>query len=108
MHETETEERISSYWAAKDRLLDVEQQRQLNEITEGLGRRGFVNPSPENPVGGFEMAAWLDPKPLREFFRTHNAYKDYSLVEERLDPRIRFVAGMCLSRASTVLGARKK
>lgn len=106
MLESEIDERISNYWAAKCRLLDIEQQQRLDEIVEGLGKRGFINPTEEDPIQGFEMASWLDPKPLREFFKP--SYKNFSIVEDRLDPRIRFLAAICLSRASTLMDAYRK
>lgn len=78
MLESEIDERISNYWAAKCRALDIEQQERLDEIVEGLGKKGFINPTEEDPIQGFEMASWLDPKPLREFFRS--SYRKFSVV----------------------------
>lgn len=104
MTEIDIEDRISNFWTVKCRALDLDQQKALDEILDGISRKVFKNADKDNPISAFEFASWLDTKNLIDFFRT-KSYKRFWIVEGRLVPRIKFVAAMCMGKFETVVDA---
>ena len=58
------------------------------------------------PVPAYKLAASLNPEPLIWWFE--DKYKNFDVVKNRLAPRIRFFAYLCLSSASTIMEAYRR
>lgn len=101
MGEIDIEQKISNFWAVKCKALDMEQQHRLDEILDEISKRFFKNADKDNPVSAFEFASWLDTENLKDFFK-NGSYNNFAVVEDRLDPRIKFVAALCMGKYETI------
>jgi hypothetical protein len=102
MTEIDIEDKISKFWGKKCSVLEIDQQDELNEILDKLSNNSFTNAEKNNPVSAFEFASWLNTENLKDFFKK-NSYKNFNIVENRLGPRIRFIAAMCLGKYETII-----
>ena len=85
-------------------MLDIEQQTKLDTILDDFTRNVFENANRDNPVSAFKFASWLDTKDIRIFFK-NGSYVLFDIVENRLDPRIKFTAAMCMGKFETPMDA---
>ena len=104
MTELDIERMKSTFWNNKCRVLDYEQQTKLDTIHDELSRNVFKNADRENPVSAFRFASWLDTRNLSSFFK-NGSYILFDVVENRLDPRIKFTAAMCMGKYETPMDA---
>ncbi len=104
MTEVDIERMKSTFWNRKCRVLDYEQQNKLDAILDELLGNVFENADRENPVSAFRFASWLDTKNLKSFFK-NGSYVLFDIVEDRLDPRIKFTAAMCMGKFETPMDA---
>jgi len=103
MTEMDTETVILNFWEKKCKVVSEEQERMLNEIQDKISKTVFKNADKDNPISAFKFASWLDTTRLKNFFKT--IYKRFSVVEDRLDPRIKFLAAMCMGKYENVSDA---
>lgn len=102
MTEVDIETKISNFWEKKCRVLDMEQENKLDAILDEISNSVFKNADKDNPISAFRFAVWLDTKNLTGFFK-NKSYENFAVVEDRLDPRIKFAAAMCMGKYETVI-----
>jgi hypothetical protein len=95
------EDKICKFWVAKNRILNIEQQTKLDELLGDISEGVFKNAGKNNPISAFKFASWLDIENIIDFFRK-NSYKNFSVVENRLEPRIRLVVAVSLGKYETI------
>ncbi|MDH2906261.1 MAG: hypothetical protein PXX82_07930 [Methanomassiliicoccales archaeon] len=94
--------RISTYWERreKEKLVGTDTLEKLDAALNGIGRT-FIDATQEHPVPAIDFCSWLDCAFLIGFFR--GSYTNFSVVEKRLEPRIRFFAFLVISRSRTLI-----
>lgn len=104
MTEVDIERMKSTFWNNKCKVLDIGQLNKLDTIVNKLYRDVFKNADKDKPVSAFRFASWLDTGKLKSFFK-NGSYVLFDIVEERLDPRIKFTAAMCMGKYETPMDA---
>ena len=98
----DVDRRISTYWQRreKEKLVDTETQEKFDAVVNSISG-GFTDATQEHPVSAIDFCAWLDCAFLISFFR--GCYSNFGVVEKRLEPRIRFLAFLVISRSRTLI-----
>ena len=94
--------RISNYWKKreKEKLIGIDTQEKLDAALNSIGRT-FTDATQEHPVPAIDSCSWLDCAFLIDFFRS--SYTNFSVVEKRLEPGIRFTAFLIISGSRTLI-----
>ena len=92
MSEMDVDERIRNYWRRKELMLSDEDSTRLDELAASLQ---FRDATAGTPVPAIEFCSHLNCEGLVPFME--RAYSRFETVRDRLVPRMRFLAFMCMS-----------
>ena len=92
MSEMDVDERIRNYWRRKELMLSDEDSARLDELAASLQ---FRDATAGTPVPAIEFCSHLNCEGLVPFME--GAYRRFETVRDRLVPKMRFLAFMCMS-----------
>ncbi len=92
MSEMDVDGRIRKYWQRKELMLSDEDSTRLDELVASLE---FRDATAGTPVSAIEFCSHLNCEGLMPFME--GAYSRFNTVRDRLVPRMRFTAFMCMS-----------
>ena len=88
----DVDERIRNYWQRKELMLSDGDSTRLDELAASLNCR---DATAGTPVPAIEFCPYLNCEGLVPFME--RAYSRFETVRDRLVPRMRFLAFMCMS-----------
>ncbi len=103
MHSDDIEDRINKYWAAQFRFVSDVERGMFERTAVEDGIEEYVSPSVDMSVAAKWFVCWLDVGFMDCLLR--EVFTRYEVVEERLVPRVRFLAYFCLGRKNFLKAA---
>ena len=100
--ESDVDTQLKKYRFGNGVLLSTEQEDEIERLSY---YPVFQNATADNPVAALDFCANLECSIVVAFLREHGHYRDFSTVEERLTPRVRFPAFYAVSRAVDIMSA---
>ena len=100
MSEMDVDGRIRKYWQRKELMLSDEDSTRLDELAASLEFRDATAGTPVSAIG---FCSHLNCEGLMPFME--GAYSRFDTVRERLVPRMRFTAFMCMSGRQNIKDA---
>ena len=101
MSEMDADGRIRKYWQRKELMLSDEDSTRLDELAASLQ---FRDATAGTPVPAVEFCLHLNCEGLMPFME--GAYSRFNTVRDRLVPRMRFTALMCMSGRRNIRDAQ--